>query len=220
MIATLEGHDNEVKCTAFDSSGSLLATCSRDKSVWIWEMESNKDFECVSVCTGHQQDVKAVKWHPNKELLASASYDDTIKLWTSSDDDWHCTDTLSGHSSTVWDVCWSPDGDQLASCSDDRTTKIWKLENRSWQTHQTLKNCNRRAIFSVDWSQNGVLATGGGDNALNIFTKDSDGQFKLTTTKTQAHTSDINSVSWNYKYPNILATGGDDGVIHIWSFTC
>lgn len=124
-MGILSGHENEVKAASFSPSGEHVATCSRDKSVWIYENGRDGEFECVALLQSHTQDVKMVRWHPTQDVLFSVSYDNTIKVWGPDGDDWSCKETIDGHQGTVWCICFDPIGSCFVTCSDDQTVCLW-----------------------------------------------------------------------------------------------
>ncbi|KAK5445235.1 Cytosolic iron-sulfur protein assembly protein [Exophiala xenobiotica] len=61
----LTGPDSEIKSIEFSPphyATNLLATCSRDKSVWIWEEVEPEEWETIAVLSEHTGDVKCVSW--------------------------------------------------------------------------------------------------------------------------------------------------------------
>ncbi|KAK9453882.1 WD40-repeat-containing domain protein [Dipodascopsis uninucleata] len=227
FIASLEGHENEVKCVDWSSDGTYLASCSRDKSVWIWETdEDNEEFECLAVLQDHTQDVKHVAWHPKDDLLASASYDDTIRLWREDDDDWVCSGEIVGHRSTVWCIDFdkrTPAGEaRLVSCSADETVRVWRMVSlagvrskndtpstfrsdpvsENWQQEAILPQRHTGPIYTVSWSPiSGRIVSAGADGLLVVYEEVKRGEWKVIAIEEDAHTVfEINSVVWSKKW--------------------
>ena len=211
----LEGHDSEVKNVAYSPSGQWLASCSRDKSIWIWEEvgeEGEDEFETIAVLQEHTADVKCVCWRKddgNGEVLASASYDDTIRLWREVDGDgeWGCFAVLEGHAGTVWWLDWEPEISQkmfddylaedteapriprLMSCSADTTIRVWTLAPAPLQQ-------NKPSYFNPT-----IPST--------MRQPPADENWECTATLPKVHDLPVYSVSWSKKTGRVVSTGGD-----------
>lgn len=246
LMAIIEGHENEVKSVAWNSHGNLLASCSRDKTVWIWETdpETLEEFECISVLNDHQHDIKHIVWHPTRNILASSSYDDTVRIYKEDDDEWSCVGVLNGHAGTVWCSAFDPTLSststiRLASVSDDLTVKIWKstVEDEEsqeanpirssirkdvemdWELDVELPVVHTHPIYSVAWSkESGRIATVGSDGRLVVYEEKEDGSWIMQYEKESCHgVFEINCVTWaQLNEKEVIITAGDDGKINVW----
>lgn len=234
FVAQLEGHENEVKRIAWNRDGRYLASCSRDKSIWIWEVDEDcEDFECVGVCMEHTQDVKHVVWHPYSDILASTSYDDTTRLWRQDDDEWVCVSDLHGHESTVWGCDFEPKEDsmRLVTVSADTTGLVWRkiassgghMPNQlpsvarwetlveEWECECKLPQIHTDTIYAVRWSTNGLVASCGADGRVVVYAPD---PWRIIHVIENAHgVYEVNSVDWLGSH---LITAGDDGEVKTW----
>lgn len=90
---TLKGHTDAVQDLAFDPSGRILASCSADLSIKLWDFQSN--YSCIRTLHGHDHNVSSITFLPPAgDFLASCSRDKTVKLWEVASG--YCVKTLTG----------------------------------------------------------------------------------------------------------------------------
>ncbi|RDA86362.1 hypothetical protein CP532_4321 [Ophiocordyceps camponoti-leonardi (nom. inval.)] len=219
----LEGHGSEIKSCAFSPSGAYLATCSRDKSVWIWEdvgrsSESEDEWQTQAILEEHEGDVKAVAWCPDvpgrnarrrysPDVLASASYDNTARIWREdADAEFVCVSVLEGHEGTVWGVDWESNTaphnrfPRLLTFSSDATARIWTLEEDIGDDHGEAED----------------LSIGSGLGRIpNTMRPSLRETWNCTAILPRIHDGDIYTAAWSGQ-SGLIASAGSDGVIAIY----
>lgn len=218
----LEGHDSEVKTISYSPSGQWLASCSRDKSIWIWEEigeDGDDEFETVAVLQEHTADVKYICWRKddgNGELLASGSYDNTIRFWREDGDgEWGCVAVLRGHEGTVWGLDWEPE------VSIARFPKISVPADNSADDSTTTRtprliSCSADNTIKI-WSPTSPIPSRptylhpGIPSTMRIGPRSED--WVCTATLPAAHDLPIYSVSWSPRTGRVVSTGSDSKIV-------
>ena len=80
--SVLEGHGGHVWDCKFSADGKLLASCSSDKSVILWNPEFGT---IITKLSGHTRYITTVSFAPDSSLLATGSNDKTIQIWRITD---------------------------------------------------------------------------------------------------------------------------------------
>jgi WD40 repeat protein len=77
-LHTFFGHDNWVRSLALHGSGKYLYSCSDDKSIRIWDLQSGKEKKKIDA---HEHFISAVRFNPKYGVVASGGNDMIVKLW-------------------------------------------------------------------------------------------------------------------------------------------
>ncbi|VDP02226.1 unnamed protein product [Soboliphyme baturini] len=214
---SLTGHRTAVNRAIFHPVFSLIATCSEDATIKVWDYETG-NFE--KSLRGHTDSVQDIAFDHMGKLLGSCSADMTIKLW-----DFHsyeCLRTLYGHDHNVSSVSFFPNGDYLVSASRDRTIKMWEV---------STGYCIKTFIGHRDWirmvrvyQDGSIMASCSNDHTVRVWvTATRECKFEL---KEHDHVTEC--VAWapdsaiSYIVDGaggggpFLATGSRDKLIKLW----
>ncbi|KAL9124356.1 MAG: hypothetical protein Q9217_006306 [Psora testacea] len=228
-IRTLPGHDHSVSSVRFipsgaagsPSSGNLLVSASRDKTLRIWDVTTGY---CVKTLRGHSDWVRSVAPSFDGRWLLSAGNDQVARLWDASSGEVKAT--FLGHEHVI-ECCGlapaaayphlaalvglkkappaSSSGEFLATGSRDKSIKIWDSRGTLIKTLIGHDNWVRGVLFHPGGK---YLLSISDDKSIRCWDLSQEG--KCVKTIDDAHSHFVSCIRWA---PGVIkgpvAAGGD-----------
>ena len=206
LIHTLTGHKGglffqAVYGVAFGPIERLLASCSADKTVRLWDPATGEHRRTL---TGHTGAVRGVAFGP-AGMLASCSDDKTVRLWDPATGEHRRT--LTGHTGAVHGMAFGPAG-MLASCSDDQTVRLW---DPATGEHRRTLTGHTGAVRGVAFSPDARLLASCSDDKTVRLWDPATGEHRRTLT---GHTGAVRGVAFGPA--GMLASCSDDKTVRLW----
>lgn len=119
ILGCLTGHTESVEAVAFLGDSTLVATCSLDNTLKIWDIST---FALRTTCN-HEEAVVGMVCHPLQPIVYTSCLDGCVRSWDVRTGE--RLQTQHGHKDGIQAIAVSPDGQHVLTGSDDCTARIF-----------------------------------------------------------------------------------------------
>ncbi|XP_008286142.1 transducin beta-like protein 3 [Stegastes partitus] len=219
----LYGHTDTVLTLDVFKKGSLFASCAKDRSVRVWQMDGDGQVRCVAQGSSHANAVGSITCSRMKaSFVVTGSQDCTVKVWDlpadfpTAGEEIHLLTaraTEKAHDKDVNSVAVSPNDKLLASGSQDRTAKLWSLSGDGTVGLLGVFRGHRRGVWAVCFSPvDQVLASSSADGTTKLWSLQ---DFSCLKTF-EGHDASVLKVVFVSRGTQLL-TSGSDGLVKLWT---
>ncbi len=227
-VAELLGHDGPVweVSWAHPEYGNILASCSYDRSVFVWKEHAPGSWAVIHKFLDHEGSVNSVAFCPREFglRLACASSDDRVSVLTHGEDGRWDVKWIKAHKTGVNSVAWAPlteSGEmKLISGGCDNLVKIWLWDpaKDSWVESVTLPQMHTDWVRGVAWAPEvgpgcSMVASCSQDKRAIVWI--CEGPEADWEPKVIQFSCVVWSVSWSVT-GSILACAGGDNAVTLW----
>ncbi|XP_075327788.1 apoptotic protease-activating factor 1 isoform X2 [Odontesthes bonariensis] len=217
-LMELPAHDDEVLCCAFSPDDHLLATCSSDRKVKVWNAEQAKLLRVFE--EEHEEQVNHCVFTNTARLLllATCSNDKflNVKLWNLNKPS--SQNTMFGHFEPVNHCCFSPDDSYVSTSSNDGTVKLFQVSAANeWKTIDVKSmftdNDDEEVLVKCStWTADGKRIVCAARNAVLVF------DVETSEMLLEIKTNRLSTVQYCHACPtsNLLAIAFSNYAVELW----
>jgi angio-associated migratory cell protein len=220
-VGEVDGGGESVSTVAFSADGSYAAFGSENGAIAVVLMNSAE--APTAPLDGPGDAIHFLAWHPRGPLLLAGSEDCVTYMWNAAKAKFLMA--FAGHEAAVTAGGFSGDGKLVVTASLDMSLRVWNPT-----TGETLKRVLNGlpgigAVFHTadlmclsigpaDTAAGKLVATGCGMGDVFVTQMETG----TVVTRLQNHAGGVESVAFSSGAvrPVLLATGGGDGVVHVW----
>jgi len=170
MSVVLQRLAVNITAHTWNATRDKIALCPNSNEILIFARKGS-EYVLEATLKEHDAVVTGLDWGSKTNRIVSCSHDRNAYVWTNVNGEWKPMLVILRVDRGATSVAWSPKEDKFAVGSANKAIAVcyFEQDNNWWVSKHIKKNLNS-TVLSLEWHPNNVLlAAGGTDNCVRVF---------------------------------------------------